>query len=116
VETKAGKEMGFLSNYRLYRIISFIMMKYFLLFIFLFVCYSLRAQYKVRFILEEKTAIHHDSIFITGTFSNWDSTANTTYLLKPYQGDKKSIILALNPGIMRYKFHRGSWFTVEKKI
>jgi len=34
------------------------------------------AQYKVRFVLKEKTAKKHDSIFITGTFSNWDSTAN----------------------------------------
>ena len=90
------------------------MKKYFLPFIFPLVCYSLQAQYKVRFILEEKTAIHHDSIFITGTFSNWDSTANANYLLKPYQGNKKSIVLDLKSGTMRYKFHRGSWFTVEK--
>jgi len=74
----------------------------------------LHAQHKVTFILREKTAISHDSIYVTGTFSNWDSTANKNYLLQPHGEREKSITLKLNPGIMRYKFHRGSWLTVEK--
>jgi len=91
------------------------MRKYISILVCLFLFSTLRAQYKVRFVLKEKTAIHHDSIYITGTFSNWDSTANANYLLKQYRGNEKSIVLTLNPGVMRYKFHRGSWFTVEKK-
>ena len=74
-----------------------------------------QAQYKVRFVLKEKTAIRHDSIYITGTFSNWDSTANPKYLLKPTTGNVKSIVLVLKAGPLKYKFHRGSWLKVEKQ-
>ncbi len=81
----------------------------------MFLPFALHAQYKVRFVLKEQTAIHHDSIYVTGTFSNWDSTANKNYLLQPYGKDEKSIVLNLPPGTIRYKFHRGSWFTVEKQ-
>ena len=81
----------------------------------MFLPFALHAQYKVRFVLKEQTAIHHDSIYVTGTFSNWDSTANKNYLLLPYGKDEKSIVLNLPKGTIRYKFHRGSWFTVEKQ-
>ncbi len=85
---------------------------------FLFFCLGFfvttQAQYKVRFVLQENTAIHHDSMYVTGTFSNWDSTSNKNYLLQPYGKNKKSIVLNVPAGILRYKFHRGSWFTVEK--
>ena len=86
--------------------------------IFLFMLFSfvlLHAQYKVRFVLKEKTAIHHDSIYITGTFNNWDSTINKNYLMQPAGEDRKSIVLNLPAGAIRYKFHRGSWFSVEKQ-
>ena len=82
---------------------------------FLFIISSLHAQYKVQFIVKEKTAIHHDSIFITGTFINWDSTANSNYLLHPYGENEKSITLKLKAGVTKYKFHRGSWLSVEKQ-
>ena len=75
----------------------------------------LQAQYKVRFIVKEKTAIQHDSIFIVGTFNNWDPTANKKFLLQPYGTNQKSIVLNLK-GDIRYKFHRGSWQTVEKEL
>ena len=74
----------------------------------------LHAQYKVQFILKEKTAIQHDSIYVTGSFSNWDSTLNKNYLLKREAGIKRTIILNLPAGEIKYKFHRGSWLTVEK--
>jgi len=74
-----------------------------------------KAQYKVEFILKEKTSIYHDSIYITGTFNNWDSTPNPRYLMRPINGNEKSIILSLKAGPIRYKFHRGSWLTVEKR-
>ena len=71
-------------------------------------------QYKLQIIVIENTAIQHDSIFITGTFNNWDSTANKAYLMKPLGNNQKTITLNLPPGTVRYKFHRGNWFTVEK--
>ncbi len=81
------------------------------------VCFAttITAQYKVTFILNEKTAIHHDSIYITGTFSNWDSAFNKKYLMQPAGQHVKSIVLDLPKGTIRYKFHRGSWLTVEKQ-
>jgi len=72
-------------------------------------------QHKIGFILKEKTAIHHDSIYITGTFNNWDSIPNKDYLLKPSGENIKSIVLNLPKGTIRYKFHRGTWFSVEKQ-
>jgi two-component system NtrC family sensor kinase len=75
----------------------------------------LHAQYKVQFIVKEKTAIHYDSIYITGTFNNWDSTSNKNYLMRPYGANEKSITLNLNAGPLRYKFTRGSWLSVEKQ-
>ena len=80
-----------------------------------FFSFAVHGQYKVRLVLKEKTAIRHDSIYVTGTFSNWDSTANNNYLLQPYGKDEKSIVLDLPGGIIRYKFHRGSWLKVEKE-
>src|SRR5205085_518913 len=59
--------------------------------------------------------IHHDSIYIAGTFNNWDSTANNIYLLKPYGTNEKTIVLNLNRGVIRYKFHRGDWSKVEQE-
>jgi len=86
---------------------------------FLLFCLSLfftvHAQYKVRFVLKENTAIHHDSMYVTGTFSNWDSAYNKNYLLQPYGKNKKSIVINVPAGTLRYKFHRGSWLTVEKQ-
>jgi two-component system, NtrC family, sensor kinase len=93
------------------------MMKNIICFLFfLSMATTVQAQYKVRFIVEEKTTLHHDSIFITGTFSNWDSMSNTRYLMKPYGANKKSIVLNLPKGEIKYKFTRGNWFTVEKQF
>src|SRR6185312_11899685 len=89
------------------------MKKYVSLLSLLFLFSHSNAQYKVQFILKEKTTIHHDSIYVTGTFNNWDSTANKNYLMKPYGENEKSITLYLK-GTIRYKFTRGNWSTVEK--
>jgi two-component system, NtrC family, sensor kinase len=75
----------------------------------------LHAQFKVTFLLKEKTAIQHDSIYITGSFTNWDSTVNKNYLLHSTGDHSKSITLNLKAGPIKYKFHRGSWLTVEKQ-
>ena len=79
------------------------------------ICCITNAQYKVKFLLKEKTAIQHDSIYVTGSFSNWDSTLNAQYRMKRGPGDERTIILNLPAGEIKYKFHRGSWLTVEKR-
>jgi len=52
------------------------MKKFLLILVAIFYSVLLHAQYKVTFILKEQSAIKQDSIYVTGTFSNWDSTAN----------------------------------------
>ncbi len=76
---------------------------------------SLTAQNKVTFVLKEKTVIRHDSIYVTGTFSNWDSTHNKKYLMQHAGENVKSIVLDLPKGTIRYKYHRGDWLSVEKQ-
>ncbi len=76
---------------------------------------SLHAQYKVRFIVKVETAIYHDSIYITGTFNNWDSTSNKNYLMQAHGKNEFSIDLKLKAGPIGYKFTRGSWLSVEKQ-
>src|SRR5687767_2978066 len=86
------------------------------LFIFLNLFFSVLvfAQYNVRFILKEKTFIKHDSIVITGSFRNWEPSANENYLMKPYGANEKSTVLKLKAGKIWYKYTRGNWNTVEK--
>jgi two-component system, NtrC family, sensor kinase len=83
--------------------------------VLLFLVILLPAQIKVQFIVKEKTVTEYNAIYITGTFSNWDSTANKKYLLQSTGPKQKSIILELTSGEIKYKFHRGSWQTVEKR-
>ncbi|MCX6206974.1 MAG: ATP-binding protein [Bacteroidetes bacterium] len=85
------------------------------LIISVFLAMNLHAQIKVTFLLKEKTVIQHDSIFITGNFANWDSTANNNYLMHATGDHSKSITLNLKAGPIKYKFHRGSWLSVEKQ-
>jgi signal transduction histidine kinase len=76
----------------------------------------LHAQYKVRFIVKEATSIKHDSVFIAGTFNNWDSLANSNYRLKPIGNNEFSIVLNISKGVHRFKITRGNWATVEKQF
>lgn len=86
------------------------------LLIVLFSPVLLQAQYKVTFIVKENTAIVHDSIYVAGTFNNWDTTASPVYLMKPHGEKEKSITLIIKAGPVKYKFHRGNWRTVEKQL
>src|SRR6266496_2626030 len=88
--------------------------KYFILLLILHSVSVLHAQYKVRFIVKEMTSIKHDSIFISGTFNNWYSLANSQYRLHPYGKGDYSIVLNLPQGDYEYKFTRGNWLTVEQ--
>ncbi len=77
---------------------------------------TVQAQFKVRFIVKEKTAVHHDHIYISGSFNKWDSLADKRYLLQPYGANQKSIVMNLPAGEIRYKYTRGSWLTVQKNF
>jgi signal transduction histidine kinase len=59
--------------------------------------------------------INRDSIFISGTFNNWDSLANRNYKLEDYRDGQKAITLNLPAGDFRYKYTGGNWLTVEKE-
>jgi len=83
----------------------------------LLACFSpAESQHKITIVLLERTAIPHDSIYVVGTFSNWDSTPNPNFLMKPAGGRTKKIELNLPAGVIAFKFHRGSWRTVEKSV
>ena len=89
--------------------------KIIILLFLLSICCITHAQYKVKFLLKEKTAIQHENIYVTGSFSNWDSTLNAQYRMKRGPGDERTIVLNLPAGEIKYKFHRfGNWLTVEK--
>jgi len=92
------------------------MQKIVYLLIVLFSSVLVQAQYKVTFIVKENTAIIHDSIYVAGTFNNWDEAANPLYLMKPHGKKEKSITLNIKAGTIKYKFHRGNWRTVEKQL
>jgi signal transduction histidine kinase len=92
------------------------MKKIILAIILVFLLAHLKAQIKVTFIVKEETAIIHDSIYIAGSFNNWDTTASPTYLMKPHGVEEKSITLNIKAGAIRYKFHRGNWLSVEKQF
>src|SRR5882762_3002106 len=89
------------------------MKKILCLFTAIFSCVLLHAQYKVTFILKDRSAFKHDSIYVSGSFNNWDANANPLYLMKPHGETEKSITLNLKTGGIKYKFHRGNWVTVE---
>jgi signal transduction histidine kinase len=75
----------------------------------------LHAQHKVRIIVKEFTTIKHDSIYISGSFNNWDSSASIKYRLHPTKTGEKFIVLNLPIGNYFYKYTRGNWSTVEKQ-
>ena len=84
------------------------------IFILLTCVLQVHSQFKVKVLLEEKTAIPHDSVYIVGSFNNWDSLPNPGYLMKSAGGRLKQIELTLPAGEIQFKFHRGSWKSVEK--
>lgn len=96
--------------------VVFSLMRKIICLIFIFLGFHAKAQHKVRFVVKENTAIEHDSIFIVGTFNNWDSLSNTNYLMQPVGNRQYSITLNLPAGEIKYKFHRGSWLSVEKEL
>ena len=78
----------------------------------LFISIPVFAQYKVRFIVQEATAQKHDSIYITGSFTEW-SPNNSNDLLKPLDATHKTITLNLTAGTYQVIFTRGDWFKTD---
>jgi hypothetical protein len=90
------------------------MKKYLLFFSLLVAFLSTQAQYKIKFLLKENTPIKRDSVYLAGTFNDWNGDFNKNYLLKKGPGKEHFIVLNLPAGEIRYKFHRGNWTSVEK--
>ncbi|MEP6646305.1 MAG: alpha/beta hydrolase-fold protein [Saprospiraceae bacterium] len=53
-----------------------------------------------------------DSIFIAGSFNNWNP-GNLAYLLTNHHDGTWSITFSPAPGVLEYKFTQGSWAKVE---
>ncbi len=77
-----------------------------------FIGFSVNAQ--VTFIIESlpNTTPNEDTIFISGTFNNWQVN-NASYMLHPQLDGKYSVTLLVDTGIIEFKFTRGSWLKVE---
>jgi len=75
---------------------------------------TLLAQNKVQFILTDMAEHKRDSVFIAGSFNNWDSLRNEQYLLKDQGDGQLSITLSMPQGEILYKYHGGDWKSVEK--
>ncbi|NOU17521.1 MAG: helix-turn-helix domain-containing protein [Bacteroidales bacterium] len=86
--------------------------------IFLFIIinsifYTVQGQ--VTFIIESlpSTTLEEDSIFICGSFNNWN-THDEKYLLHPQLNGNYSITLPADTGTIQFKFLRnGNWMKVE---
>ncbi len=91
------------------------MLRISILLILSLLAFSSEAQFKVRFTVTEKTTIPHDSIYITGTFRNWDSVPDPKYRLQRTGNRQFSLVLDLPKGDIRFKINRGTWLTVEKQ-
>lgn len=73
---------------------------------------NLNAQ--ITFVIESlpNTTPTEDSIFLTGTFNNWNVN-DENYVLHTQLDGKYSITLPIDTGVIEFKFTRGSWSKVE---
>ena len=86
--------------------------KYIALFVLLFTCLNIRAQYTILLKVRD-TVLHHlnDSLYVAGNFNNW-SPSNIP--LKYKAADSTWNIKLSPPGkIAEFKFTRGNWDKVE---
>jgi metallo-beta-lactamase class B len=68
------------------------------------------AQVTISLTVSENTP-PNDSIFVAGTFNNWNPKASAFRLIK--EGSIYRIVLPAGSGTAKFKFTRGSWETVE---
>ncbi|HBH48659.1 MAG TPA: esterase, partial [Bacteroidales bacterium] len=73
----------------------------------------LLSQTKVTFVIESlpTTTPEEDTLYICGTFNNWE-VHDLRYMLHKQLDGKYSIAMLLDSSI-EYKFSRGSWLKVE---
>ena len=88
-------------------------MKKFVLCPVLFIHLVVSAQFRVRFEIDKLPAYHQtsDSIYLVGSFNNWNPKDNRFLLTK--SAGKPGITIELPKGMFEYKFTRGSWDAVE---
>lgn len=69
---------------------------------------------QVRFVIESlpEATPATDSIYISGSFNNWN-TSDPAYLLEKQPNGQLAISLQINDEISEYKFTRGDWLKVE---
>ena len=74
---------------------------------------TLYCQHKVKFVVEQKSPIQNDNLFITGTFNDWIDKPDAKYKLQSIGKNKKTITLDLKKGDYEFTFHRGDLDKVE---
>ncbi len=77
-------------------------------------CLSYTASGQVKFIIESlpETTPADDSIYLTGTFNDWNTTDPKCLLQKQPNG-QLSVEITFDEPVVEYKFTRGSWLKVE---
>ena len=69
--------------------------------------FVLNAQFSARFVVTDIATKKNDNIYISGNFNNWNPK-DENYKLKPFGGNRKSIVLKdLPAGNYAFKFSRG---------
>jgi two-component system NtrC family sensor kinase len=90
------------------------MRKLFYIFILLCPVTHVFSQYKVRFVVRDDSTAPQDSVYMAGTFNNWDPTPGDRNKLTSDGRQTHSIMLNLPAGKSYYKYTRGSWLKVEQ--
>lgn len=77
-------------------------------------CLSYPAFGQVKFIIESlpETTPAQDSIYLTGTFNDWN-TSDPKYLLQKQPNGQLEVVLYTREPVVEYKFTRGDWLKVE---
>ncbi|SMD35218.1 AraC-type DNA-binding protein [Reichenbachiella faecimaris] len=77
-------------------------------------CLSYPSFGQIKFVIESlpETTPAQDSIFITGTFNNWNTT-DPKYLLRKQPNGQLAVVLNFTESVIEYKFTRGGWLKVE---
>lgn len=88
------------------------MKNYYGLLILLCLTYSATGQ--IKFVIESlpEATPAQDSIFITGTFNNWNTT-DPKCLLRKQPNGQLAVFLNFSESVVEYKFTRGDWLKVE---
>lgn len=77
-------------------------------------CLSYTASGQVKFVIESlpETTPADDSIYLTGTFNDWNTTDPKCLLQKQPNG-QLSVEMTFDEPVVEYKFTRGNWLKVE---